>query len=531
MTRAIHRLKHMIFGFELLPQSEQDAFLQSIQPPSRLYTVVHQQELSSHQMLSSFTLRYANLYYQAQAPDIQQLLQQHPEYPSLIRKINLIRLKKLGIPTEILSQKEADALISKHYYQVNRFDDFFTTTDEHIVAIQKKINSYFNNEFGFLFHTHTLKFFIEIHLLLDQMQQDAKNRTLIALLYKDWNLQSFNIAHFLKPAQEFLSNNIATITEPVSQYVDEMQSAHLFYRFFGISSDHMVLGNNAEYSFFPFVNIFDYSIYHSSRQSIHDAMKVWKALFRPLKPFFHEYVEMAQTEKNLINMMFRAFMPFLIMSIVLSLGYAAVLPLAYHQLIEYIFFIPAFYFSIIIASQYIQIKNYLYLQFVQLYYGSIYKTQYFQADDTLIRTFQSNELANQIAQYYAWGLEECDKIEKAYQYYPLNSQHIDARQANIQLKSDLSKEWRDFKTSLLPIEKIARTFESRLHKDNKFCHARVKELIDIYFKSNEARKESIKLEFQTLKLRLNFIQELKGKIKNLDYRAARIEEQNVALTI
>lgn len=529
MTNAIHRLKRMIVGFDLLPQSEQIAFLQSIQPKTRLHRFLHQQEHSSYLMQFNSSLRYSQLYYQARDRDIQQVLQQHPEYPSLMRNINQLRLEKLGIPTSILSKEELEALLAQHYYQQKSLDLFLENAEAEIVAIKDKIKSYFDNEYGFMFHTNNLKFFIEIHRQLSQMQQNQKNNELIRLLYQDWKLSSFNITPVLKAAGQIVSNTVGTITEPISQYIQEMLSAHLFYRFFGISSDHMVLGNNAEYSLFPFVNIFDISLYHRDRKSIHDAMNVWEALFRPLKPFFHEYVLMAQTEKNLLNMMFRAFMPFLIMSLVLSLGYAAVLPLAYHQLIEYIFFIPAFYFSIIIASQYIQIKNYLYLQFVQLFYGSVYKTEYFQADDILIRTFQSEALANQIAQYYASGLEECDKIEKAYHHFPLNTQHIDARQANIQLKDDLYHEWRKFKTSSLPIEKIAKTFKNRLQNDKKFCHARVQEVIDIYFVINDARKEQLKAEFLAIKSRLALIEELSGKISKLDYRAATIEEQYVAL--
>jgi hypothetical protein len=76
-----------------------------------------------------------------------------------------------------------------------------------------------------------------------------------------------------------------------------MMSAHLFYRLFGISSDNIILGFSLETGF-PFINFFDYYLYHTNRKSIDSLMSVWQTLFKPLRPFFYEYVELAESEKN-----------------------------------------------------------------------------------------------------------------------------------------------------------------------------------------------------------------------------------------
>ena len=523
-TQTIKRLENIIPEFDLLSPQLKQKFIHRIPKNSLLYAWLYPSVPENHYSGENFGLRHASKSRHFPKNQLLENIQQHPMYPKIRLYIDIVRLRNKGIPIVCLSKEDVQYLIQGKFYESENFENILYGKQPQMRMIREKIKNYFNQELAILFKTNDLRFFMDTYLQLSKEHRSKRNALLIRLLKIDWEIY-FDLTGSLKPIQKVLLKKLNSYSEPIYQYFEEMQSAHLFYRFFGISSDHMVLGTNAENPWLPFVNIFDYSMYHKNRKTIHDAMNVWNALFKPLKPFFHEYVEMAQTEKNLFAMMFRALMPFLIMSLVLSLGYAAVLPLAYHQLIEYIFFIPAFYFSIVIASQYIQIKNYLYLQFVQLYYGSIYKTAYFQADETLVRTFQSKELADQVAEYYTSGLEQCDKIEKAYQNYHLNTQHIDARQDNIKLKTELSKEWRDFKTSSISIEKIAKTFADRLQKDKNFCRSRIKELISIYFDVKDNKKAQVKGEFQVIKSRLCLIDELRNKMSKLDFQDASLKEQ------
>ncbi len=82
MTIAIHSLKRMIVGFHLLPQSEQDNFLQSIQPRTKLIRSFTRKSTSLIYCIQVYSLRHIYLQNQAHARDIQQVLRQHPEYPS-----------------------------------------------------------------------------------------------------------------------------------------------------------------------------------------------------------------------------------------------------------------------------------------------------------------------------------------------------------------------------------------------------------------------------------------------------------------
>jgi hypothetical protein len=300
--------------------------------------------------------------------------------------------------------------------------------------------------------------------------------------------------------------------------MDEISQAHVFYRFFGISSDHVILGTSLETPTIPFINILDFYNYHTHRKSIHSAMNVWQALFKPLRPFFHEYVDLAQTEKNIIVICFRAFMPVLILSLVLALGYSAILPLAYHQLIEYVFFIPTLYFSFVIAGQYIQLKNYLYLNFIQWYFGSIYAAPAFKANSVLLEIFKSEELTQSIASLYVLMFEQCDRIENIFSSMngALSSQQMSNRRQNLQLKSELMSEWQDIRLGYLGSEQIPKMIKARLQTDKASTLKSIKQFYEVYFNLNDTQKESFKLEYELLKARFETIISLEKKLESSD---------------
>jgi len=298
--------------------------------------------------------------------------------------------------------------------------------------------------------------------------------------------------------------------------MNEMLSAHVFYRLLGISSDNIILGSSFETPGLPIINVFDYYNYHINRKSIHSVMSVWQALFKPLRPFFYEYVELAQSEENIIMICIRAFMPFIIMSMVLALGYAAILPLAYHLLIEYIFFIPALYFSIVVASQYIQIKNYMYLNFIEWFYGSVYATSQYEPSQKLIHGMKSKDLAHDITDYYVLCLEQCDSIERSYQKSTnsLNNHQILNRKENLEFREQLLNEWQDLKFSGVEPEHMFQIVTSRLQDDKKETNTTIMQLYSIYCNLPENQKAPFKSAYLSLKEKLEIIENLEQQLKN-----------------
>ncbi len=526
----IIKLDHLIPGFRSLDETTQLSVIQELQEIPQLKAWF--EETEPFYDSPTFALRQIQKKRRDETNQkIKEIIRQQAIYDTLKSKIYEVNLKSIGLNWETLIKPEQQTILQTTYSKLpipqDWFKQFLSDNSKPISAIHKKIKKNYMKEFGFLFKTNDLRSLFKIQQQIHHLDLAEKNALIIELLNQDWGVSSYRIQDSISSVSSYVNDYFKPWFYPVKKYMDEMLSAHVFYRFFGISSDHMVLGNSLESPGLPFVNVFDYYNYHVNRKSIHAAMNVWQALFKPLRPFFHEYVELAQSEKNLIMICIRAFMPFFIMSMVLSLGYAAILPLAYHQLLEYIFFIPSFYFSIVIASQYIQIKNYLYLNFIQWYFGSVYATSTFEPSPNLIEGMKSRELAQEIARYYVSSLEQCDKIEKCYHQLSqtLNNKQIINRKQNSELKSTLLDEWNDFRTSAIDAEQVSRIVQKRLLMDKESTQKTITQLYSIYFNIPEDHKAAFRHEYIYLKNKLKQINVLESQLSNASEKQDSLEDQ------
>lgn len=517
------KLALLIPHFEELSQSLQEEFIEQLKDNRNLIFWLDAQRPEHPFSTETFAIR--RLYTANEArkqKDCQLILKVHPAYLQLEKTIYRQQFSKIALPLEILDDAELDYLMHRHYSKLpfpgDWLQNFLADAHPQSLAIQAKIQDFFENDFGFLFKTSDINFYFLVQKSLIHLSIQEKNQVLVQLLNQDWNNFSGFLDNF-KPLTTFAFSWLDPYLEKLKKYMDEISQAHVFYRFFGISSDHVILGTSLETPTIPFINILDYYNYHTHRKSIHSAMNVWQALFKPLRPFFHEYVDLAQTEKNLIIICFRAFMPVLILSLVLALGYAAVLPLAYHQLIEYVFFIPTLYFSFVIASQYIQLKNYLYLNFIQWYFGSIYAAPAFQPNAVLSEVFQSEELSQKIADFYVLMFEQCDKIENHFSSMKgsLTTQQMSNRRLNIQLKSELISEWQDLRLGYLGTEQIPKIVKARLQTDKESTQKSLKQFYELYFNLNDSQKENFKQEYKVLKMRYETITGLEKELEGLDF--------------
>jgi hypothetical protein len=519
MTRNITiKLQKLIPDFACLSKERQDAFVTKLENNPLLIQGL--QRNASFYLDPTFNraARCLNAYSEKQLRDI---LYNHPSYQDLKDEIYTVHIQKLGIDLEMLNNAEITTILQAPYTQLpfpkNWLKSFLEDMRPEMQSIQTKLLEAYQQEFGFLFKTLSLKFHFDIKLHIEnrQLSTDEKNKYLLDMLHQDWEYNPFNLMNSIPPVAGYIQDWFKPWLYPLKKYMNEMLSAHVFYRLLGISSDHLILGSTFENPGLPVVNVFDYYNYHINRKSIHAAMSVWQALFKPLRPFFYEYVELAQSEENIIMICIRAFMPFIIMSMVLALGYAAILPLAYHLLIEYIFFIPALYFSIVVASQYIQLKNYLYLNIVEWFYGSVYATSNYEPSQNLIHGMRSLELAQEIADYYVLCLEQCDRVEQFYQQFPrpLNHHQSLNRKHNSELRTQLMDEWQDLKFSGIDPEHVYNIVESRLKDDKKNTKATIVQLYAVYFNLPEDQKPSFHTEYLSLKEKLETIDHLAQQLE------------------
>ena len=453
---------------------------------------------------------------------LKKILLSHPAFLELTTEIFITSIKKLGINLEILTDSEMNFILKAHYTRLpfpkDWLKSFLEDSSSEMQSIHEKLLADHQENFGFLFKTLSSKFHFDIHLHIKnkQLNHEEINKYLLEMLNQDWENNQFNIMESIPPVSQYIQDWFKPWLFSLKKYMNEMLSAHVFYRLLGISSDNIILGSSFEAPGIPIVNVFDYYNYHINRKSIHSVMSVWQALFKPLRPFFYEYVELAQSEENIIMICIRAFMPFIIMSMVLALGYAAILPLAYHLLIEYIFFIPALYFSIVVASQYIQLKNYMYLNFIEWFYGSVYATSQYEPSQKLIHGMKSKDLAHDIADYYVLCLEQCDSIERSYQKSTnsLNNHQILNRKENLEFRAQLLNEWQDLKFSGVEPEHMFQIVTSRLQDDKKETNTTIMQLYSIYCNLPENQKAPFKSAYLSLKEKLEIIENLEQQLKN-----------------
>lgn len=223
----------------------------------------------------------------------------------------------------------------------------------------------------------------------------------------------------------------------IKRYMDRIGDAHTFYQFFGLSTEH----GGWELDYLDLYN------YNRNRESISSAKAVLYALISPLHAFFHEYVQIAQYEKNALSIMIRALIPILIIGLFLGGTLSLMAPLAVSELLEFLFFFPALYAAIGVASAYVELKNQAYADFITFWWGDIYQTPAFQVNPRLLRSFDDDlERAQSIADFYILSLKACDKKEQEYALIPkgtLTTNQLDDRKKNIIRKSTLLLEWYD----------------------------------------------------------------------------------------
>jgi hypothetical protein len=510
----VAKLDTIMPGFMDISSAQQEQFVKSLASNRSFLQWLEPAEYSN----SGSTFASRQLFRQSKQNNFKQNLLQLPSYDIIVKEILKLKIQNLGLNLDILEPAELEQIFASAYSKIpfpeNWLDLFLADPNQDIQSIHQKLFNDLHEQFGFLFLTQKIDFFIKIKQSLNSVNENQKKEQLIKLLDKDWAKVIPFLAEFTLKLSNTFSDWLKPWIQPMQKYLAEMMRAHQFYRMIGVSSDNVIVGTSLETGIVPFVNFLDYYNYHTNRKWIDSMVNVWQTLFKPLRPFFYEYVELAQSEKNIIKICIRAFMPFWIMSMVLALGYAAILPLAYHQLIEYIFFIPALYFSIIAASQYIQLKNYLYLNFIQWYFGSVNMVHFYDENISLMAAIPSKPLAHAVLNYYINALEVCDAIEHGYsrQILTKNFQKLISRHHNLEHKKQLLQELDTFNKTDVEVDGILSIIQNRLSHDEYQCKWLIKQNYLLFPSVNLSECPSYKEEYLRLKQRFHQIEAIKAEL-------------------
>jgi hypothetical protein len=256
-----------------------------------------------------------------------------------------------------------------------------------------------------------------------------------------------------------------TVPENLPEYRDRMADAHMFFRWMGVSTERGAFE----------LGIIDFYNYHRHQGSIAKLKAVFYALVRPLHAFFHEYVDIAQYEKNTFMIMFRIFMPIFVMAICLTFSFSLMAPFAVHELLELFMLIPSLYLGLAAGSAYVELKNYSFSAFMAWWWDGIYNAPQFQVNERMRLSFPEDEnLAKDVAQFYTERLKDCEKIEREFASLALGTlttEQLKKRTDNLEKRSALLREWYDIHTNdALGCDEVPSLVSMRLYEEGKHAY-------------------------------------------------------------
>lgn len=440
-----------------------------------------------------------------------------------------------------LASRDYSNLLLRHDFPYGRaawITRFCEDQSPEAQAIQDDVYKYYEHYFGFLFKkTRKLRELLAIIHVLPSKSKTEQLGVIQSEIKAEWPNPASYTERLLAGVEESLGFLLKNPLKMTQKYANDICNAHMVYRFFGLSSENMVLGLGYEGIPIPYINLLDYRSYHQNRKAIGEVLAILQTLGIPFKVFFNEYAHIARFEDNPLVICLRAFLPFLVMGIILSCAYTILLPLAAHVFLEYLLFIPTLYFSIAAAGVYIEYKNSMYTAMLEWWYGSLYKAPQFHANQRIHSAFLNDEaLSTQVAKYYANSLEECDYIEKNYARCQsesgLDDEQLLKRESNLKLKFDLYMEWYDIHDRQdLGTNRIPGIVLTRLCTDDKRLQKKIQNYSDTWCdllnrKQSFFDNPTFREKFIGLKQSLSDLEALKSKINvYLEHVESSVEYQ------
>lgn len=252
---------------------------------------------------------------------------------------------------------------------------------------------------------------------------------------KKWEVQPTGVATDLLQSLSYLWNN-QTVNR-VNEFLRKMADAHGFIQATSFSTQN-------ESSFLAILDIYNYARHH---EQIAETRSILTSLLSPLLPLYDEYKDIALYEKNPYWKAFRTIMPIIIIAAFIILVAVILAPLALPELAFTAAFIPALLIGFALATKYVSIKNEIYKNLRERYYGGLFEIPEFQINARMLGAFGSMEHASKVRTFYIDGIKNCDALEKVYsakhEQGLLSEEDIEGRKANRIKRHHLCLEWYD----------------------------------------------------------------------------------------
>lgn len=211
--------------------------------------------------------------------------------------------------------------------------------------------------------------------------------------------------------------------------------------------------------------------YIALKDDVANLKTVLFAFAKPVRPFFMEYVQIAQLEKNPLIFLLRATMPILIMTTCVAFAFSLMVPFAMHAIIEIIMLIPTLYISMVLASYYVDLKNKAFEALIIYWRGSKYEQDAFKTNDRILRGFSNDAtIAELVCNYYVTCFTDLDAIvsslSKKFERGLLTDEEIVYYEELLKREALLKMEWYDIHDNhSLGIDNMKILVAKRLNQD------------------------------------------------------------------
>jgi len=299
---------------------------------------------------------------------------------------------------------------------------------------------------------------------------DTSAASKVALLKKAFNY--YLVRHdihfgdyFLSELSASFSRYVLSILKPMGlkktkEQVDRIANVHLLFGILGLREPAG-----------PILEGFDVYNYVSLSEGVSKFETVLLAMLKPVKSFFNEYVQISRIEKDRLTCILRAIIPILIMTCFVAFFFSLLVPFAMHAIIEIMMLIPILYVSMVLASSYVDLKNWLVEKAIIYFYGSRYEHPDYTVNERLLMGFENNQMiAEAVRRYYVACFVQCDEIisdlATKFKRGVLSQDESDFYERMIQREVLLKAEWFDIHDNhYFVVDKIKSLFSQRLNQD------------------------------------------------------------------
>lgn len=250
-----------------------------------------------------------------------------------------------------------------------------------------------------------------------------------------------------------------SMVENAKEYLDKLGQAHAFMQATTFASQ---TDNGFMIDFWNLIR---------NQEDLNKSKNLLLQLFKPYMPIYLEYKNIAQYENNSFWIAYRSLMPILITAAVVVLFAVALAPLALPELVMGLTMIPAFMIGLTFASLYIHMKDNLYHHARIWYYGGAYEIPEFQVTEKMKSDLGSDQVAQDIRDYYVELLQNYDKLEKDFEdKVSLTSTDKAKRLEYRKERAIISLEWLDISKGDLGSDEVSAIILNRLQIHGDAIH-------------------------------------------------------------